>query len=65
MTNLLPGMRVRFARPRTQDEALERFVVLELRDQRVLVALECDLSIKPTFVYLASDLIKADAQGDI
>lgn len=47
---------VRFRNPMTDDERVERFVVVEPRGARVLVRFVCDLPIAPTFVYLATDL---------
>lgn len=41
----------------TSDEATERFTVVELRGDRVLVELVCDMPIRPQFVYMLSDLI--------
>jgi hypothetical protein len=38
---------------------LHRFIVIELRDDRVLVELVCDWNIKPQSVYLVSDLMPA------
>ncbi len=49
---------VRFAAPLSDDEAVETFKVLELRESRVLVEAICDMSLKPTFVYSSSDLVK-------
>ena len=54
------GDEVRFVEPKTEDERIERFEVLELRGERVLVAMkDSGMSIVPTFVYLASDLVAA------
>ena len=54
------GDEVRFVEPKTDDERIERFEVLELRGERVLVAMkDSGMSIVPTFVYLASDLVTA------
>ena len=51
------GDEVMFARPLTDDERIERFVVVELRGDRVLVSMkESGMSIVPTFVYLQADL---------
>ena len=51
------GDEVKFSRPLTDDERIERFVVVELRGDRVLVAMkESGMSIVPTFVYLQADL---------
>lgn len=51
------GQTVKFLVPTTDDEAAERFIVRELRGPRVLVEYMCDMGIRPTFVYLASDLV--------
>jgi hypothetical protein len=58
-----PGQIVKFAVPMTEAERLERFTVLEMRGERVLVQ---DASsfwdghlLHPTAVYLAADLIAA------
>jgi hypothetical protein len=57
------GQAVKFAAPLTSDEASERFAVVELRGDRVLV--QCigaafgDWSLKPQMAYLAADLIAA------
>jgi hypothetical protein len=53
------GQTVRFAVPKSPDEESERFIVLEVRGERVLVAFICDMRIKPTHVYLAADLVQA------
>ena len=47
---------VRFREPLTREEEGERFEVLEMRGERVLVVSLCDLPIPPTYVYLAADL---------
>lgn len=47
---------VKFSEPQTEDERTERFVVVENRGERVLVAALCEMTIKPTFVYLCSEL---------
>ena len=52
------GDEVRFADPKTDDERVERFVVAELRGERVLVAMkDSGMTIVPTFVYLAEDMV--------
>lgn len=51
------GQIVKFVAPLTDDERQERFKVCELRGARVLVEFICDMSIRPTFVYLAADLV--------
>lgn len=53
------GQTVRFAVPKSPDEETERFVILELRGDRVLVEFICDMRIKPTHVYLIADLVEA------
>ncbi len=58
---LAVGQSVKFINPLTDDERGERFTVLELRGERVLVEFICDMTIRPTSVYLAEDLISADA----
>ena len=51
------GDEVKFSRPLTDDERIDRFMVVELRGDRVLVAMkESGMSIVPTFVYLQADL---------
>ena len=51
------GDEVKFSRPLTDDERIERFMVVELRGDRVLVAMkESGMTIVPTFVYLQADL---------
>ena len=50
------GNLVRFANPLTTAEQSERFVVLEMRGDRVLVEFVCPMTIRPTFVYLLSDI---------
>lgn len=47
---------VKFSNPHTEEERTERFVVVENRGERVLVAAVCEMTIKPTFVYLHSEL---------
>ena len=51
------GQIVKFVAPLTDDERQERFKVCELRGARLLVEFMCDMSIRPTFVYLAADLV--------
>lgn len=51
------GEVVRFAEPQTKDEEEERFVLLELRGDRALVELVCEMSIRPTFVYRTAELV--------
>ena len=47
------GYEVKFARPLTDDERIEHFMVVELRGDRALVAMkDCGMTIVPTFVYL-------------
>ena len=51
------GDEVKFARPLTEDERIERFMVVELRGDRALVAMkDSGMAIVPTFVYLQADL---------
>ena len=51
------GDEVKISRPLTDDERIERFMVVELRGDRVLVAMkESGMTIVPTFVYLQADL---------
>ena len=51
------GDRVRFAAPQTLDEQDERFEILELRGDRMLVRfLDSGMQIEPTFVYLLDEL---------
>ena len=54
------GQLVRFIAPLNEDEREEQFTVLELRGERVLVEFVCGMSIRPTFVYLAADLVPVD-----
>lgn len=57
-TALRVGDEVKFADPITANERIERFVVAELRGERVLVAMkDSGMSIVPTFVYLVEDLV--------
>lgn len=56
---LSPGDIVRFKEPQSVDEESERFAVIELRGDRVLVEFICDMRLKPTFSYWARDLVKA------
>lgn len=52
------GNVVMFREP-AEDEVGVRFVVVEMRGPRVLVALmDSDFSIVPTFVYAADDLVR-------
>ena len=53
------GQLVKFATPETANEKMERFTVVELRGTRVLVEFVCELAIKPTFVYLVSEMVEA------
>jgi hypothetical protein len=54
--NINAGDVVRFVAPSNEDEANERFLVLEMRGDRVLVEAVCDMRLRPTFVYPAGDL---------
>lgn len=56
------GQLVRFIAPLNEDEREEQFTVLELRGERVLVEFVCGMSIRPTFVYLAADLVQWKAR---
>jgi hypothetical protein len=47
---------VKFVAPMSDDERQERFKVLELRGARVLVEFVCNMSVRPTFVYVAAEL---------
>ena len=52
------GDEVKFVDPKTDDERIERFVVAELRGDRVLVAMkDSGMRIVPTFVYFESDMV--------
>jgi hypothetical protein len=53
------GIIVKFSSPNSEDEAKLRFTVIEDRDGKLLVQLVCDEYLKPTFVYLITDLVKA------
>lgn len=55
------GQRVKFAAPLNEDERQERFTVVELRGDRVLVEFICDMNIRPSFVYLTADLVSAES----
>ena len=59
-SRLAVGQLVRFIAPLNEDEREEKFTVLELRGERVLVEFVCGMSIWPTFVYLAGDLVPVD-----
>ena len=54
------GQTVQFAAPLSDDEADERFVVIELRGPRVLVEFVCEMNLRPQSVYLIEDLIPAE-----
>ena len=58
---LAVGQLVRFISPLTEDERGENFTVLELRGERALVEFVCEMNIRPTFVYLAADLMPVDS----
>ncbi len=51
---------VKFREPKTDSEAQERFVVLEDNGSRLLVQAICDMNFKPTYVYLAADMVEAE-----
>lgn len=62
-TNWKTGTLVKLYNPTNADEAWERFTVVEMRGDRVLVA-DADeywdgQTLRPTFVYLASELTEA------
>ena len=57
---LAVGQTIKFANPLSDDKRDERFTVVELRGDRVLVEFICDMRIKPQSVYLASDLEPID-----
>ena len=59
MPPLAVGEVVKFIAPLTVDEANERFIVLEHRGPRTLVEAICDMQLRPKFVYLTEDLVKA------
>lgn len=50
---------VKFKEPMSKDEAAERFVIVEVRGDRVLVELVCEMTIRPTFVYMAEEMVEA------
>ena len=54
------GQTVKFKNPLNDNEEEEQFIILELRGDHVLVEYVCTMNIKPTFVYLMSDLIEAN-----
>lgn len=55
------GQTVRWASPKNEDERGERFIVRELRGDRVLVSARYwpHGSIVPTWVYATADLVEA------
>ena len=54
------GDRVKFRDPRTSDESVERFEVLELRGERALVrSIGTQMRITPTFAYRIDELAMA------
>lgn len=55
------GQSVRFTVPASPAESLIRMTVLELRGDRVLVRSEMGMSINPTAVYPAVDLVAAES----
>ncbi len=59
-TEFKVGQTVKFSVPQTEGEKTERFIIRELRGDRVLVQDVCDLPIKPTCVYLVADLTPAE-----
>ena len=57
-----PGDMVKVKDPYDENEANGRYEVVELRGERVLLRdLRSPYPIKPTFVYLVSDLVVCDA----
>lgn len=58
-SGIKPGDTVKFLSPLTDEEAHERFVVIEHRGPRILVEAVCDMRVKPTFVYEVADLTVA------
>ena len=55
---LAPGDTVRLVAPADADEAAARFDVVELRGDRVLIRLRCDLPIPPTEAVMLADVAK-------
>lgn len=53
------GSKVKFKQPESDEEKNLVFIVLEDNGDRVLVEAQVDMGIKPTFVYLKKDLIRA------
>jgi hypothetical protein len=52
------GTIVKFAFPSGDEEAGERFIVMELRGDRVLVEAINKMNIRPQFVYLLMELLE-------
>ncbi len=50
------GDTVKMVEPTPDESGLERFRVLELRGDRVLVEFICDLPIPPTYVFQVSEV---------
>lgn len=50
------GDTVKLVTPMPDESGLERFRVLEMRGDRVLVEFICDLRIPPTYVYPTTDV---------
>lgn len=50
------GDTVKMVQPTPDESGLERFRVLELRGDRVLVEFLCDLRVPPTYVFPLSDV---------
>lgn len=59
--SLTVGQTVKFLNPLSDDERQERFTVIELRDDRVLVEFICGMNIRPQFLYLTADLEPAQS----
>lgn len=56
------GQIVKFANPQNADEAAERFQVIEDRGERIEVEFICIMRVRPTHVYLASDLVAVEGE---
>jgi hypothetical protein len=57
------GDTVKMVSPTPDETGTERFRVLELRGDRVLVEFVCDLRIPPTYVYPTSDVEVVEING--
>ena len=58
--SLTPGDVVRFRQPLDAPEERARFEVVELRGERVLIRLRCDLPIPPMEAVMIDDVDPAD-----